>query len=541
MNYPLSTIHYPLNKMVYPTGFAKFIIVLTTISAAIMELLDTSIVNVALFNMAGSLGVNVEDVAWVITSYAIANVIIIPLTGFLGEYFGRKNYYLVSMIIFVFASYMCGASTTLPMLVFWRFIQGIGGGALLSTSQAILFDAFPPKDRAIASGLFGMGVIMGPTLGPTLGGWVMEHLDWPWIFYINLPVGLVACLLAYNFIEKKEGEGKSKSDIEIDYLGILLLAVGIGSLQYVLERGESEDWFASFTIQWLTLAALIGVVGFIWRELVIPNPAVRLSILKNRTLAMTNVFTFVVGIGLFTSVYVFPVMVQRINGFTPYETGLAILLPTLIGAFIFPIVGKMMAKGAPPTPFIFVGCIMFIIFGFYGGTMNGDADRWDFFYVLMLRTFGISLMQLPLINQAVAGLPQKDYAPAIAINNMIRQLGGAFGIALANNYVSTHFAQHRSDLIAHVYQSNPVTAERLTALTNGMIAKTGDATTAAQQALTILNLSVDKQAYLLSYLDTYRLISLFFIAILPFIFFVKPKKKKAEEAAAAAKAAMEAH
>ena len=524
--------------MTYPTGFAKFIIVLTTITAAIMELLDTSIVNVALFNMAGSLGVNVEDVAWVITSYAIANVIIIPLTGFLGEYFGRKNYYLVSMIIFVFASYMCGASTTLPMLVFWRFVQGIGGGALLSTSQAILFDAFPPKDRAIASGLFGMGVIMGPTLGPTLGGWVMEHLDWPWIFYINLPVGLVACLLAYNFIEKKEGEGKSKSDIEIDYLGILLLAVGIGSLQYVLERGESEDWFASFTIQWLTVAALIGVVGFIWRELVIPNPAVRLSILKNRTLAMTNVFTFVVGIGLFTSVYVFPVMVQRINGFTPYETGLAILFPTLVGVFLFPVIGKLMANGAPPTPFIVVGCLTFILFGYWGGTMTGDADRWDFFYVLVLRTFGISLMQLPLISQAVAGLSPQDYPAAIAINNMIRQLGGAFGIAIANNYVATHYAQHRADLISNVTATNPLAAERLTNMTNGIIAKTGDPITAADQAMRYLSLAVDKQAYLLSYLDTYSMISVFFICVFPLIFFVKGKKNASKEAA---EAAMDAH
>ena len=200
-----------------------------------------------------------------------------------------------------------------------------------------------------------------------------------------------------------------------------------------------------------------------------------------------------------------------------------------------------MAKGAPPTPFIVIGCIMFIIFGYYGGTMTGDADRWDFFYVLVLRTFGISMMQLPLINQAVAGLPQKDYAPAIAINNMIRQLGGAFGIALANNFVATHFAQHRTDLISNIYQTNPVATERLTALTNGMIAKTGDATTAAQQALALLNFSVDKQAYLLSYLDTYRLISLFFIAILPLIIFVKPKKKEATPSVEAAKAAMEAH
>lgn len=521
-------------------GLAKFVIVLTTVSAAVMELLDTSIVNVALFNMAGGLGVNIEDMAWVITSYAIANVIIIPLTGFLSEYFGRKTYYIGSMILFTFASYMCGASGSLWALVLWRFIQGIGGGALLSTSQAILFDAFEPQDRAIASGLFGMGVILGPTLGPTVGGWVIEHLDWPWIFYINLPIGAIATLLAWNFIDRKPEEGKNKANIEIDYIGISLLAVGIGSLQYVLERGEAVDWFSSSAIRVLTPLAVIGLVGFVWRELSIPNPAVRLSVLKNRTLAITNIFSFVVGIGLFTSVYVFPVMVQRINGFSAMETGLAILYPTLAGVLIFPILGRLMSKGFPPTPFIVVGCIMFIIFGLYGGTMTGEANRWDFFYVLILRTFGISLMQLPLINQAVAGLEAKDYAAGIAINNMIRQLGGAFGIALANNFVATHFAQHRSDLIANVHSTNPAVTERLNLLTQGLAARSGDVAKAGDQALYLLNAAVNKQAYLLSYLDTYRIVSVFFIVIFPLIFFVKGKKKT-QDLEAIKEAAMEAH
>src|ERR1700750_1230482 len=214
---------------------AKFIIVLTTVTAAIMELIDTSIVNVALNDMSGSLGVSIEDISWVITSYAIANVIIIPLTGFLAEYFGRKNYYIVSMIIFTLASYMCAESNSLIEIIIWRFVQGVGGGALLSTSQAILFDAFEVKDRPIASGLFGMGIVLGPTLGPTLGGYIMESFSWPLIFIINVPIGIIACILAYTFIGKKEGEGKKKKEIKIDYNGILLLMVGIGCLQFVLE------------------------------------------------------------------------------------------------------------------------------------------------------------------------------------------------------------------------------------------------------------------------------------------------------------------
>lgn len=209
-------------------GFARAIIVITTVSAAIMELIDTSIVNVALNDISGSLGVSIEDVSWVITAYAIANVIIIPLTGFLAEYFGRKNYYIASMIIFTAASYLCGQSDSLLELILWRFVQGIGGGALLSTSQAILFDAFEPKDRPMAAGLFGMGIVLGPTLGPTLGGWIIEHNSWPLIFMINIPIGIIATFLSFTFIEKKEGEGKGKDEIKIDYTGIMLLMAGIG-------------------------------------------------------------------------------------------------------------------------------------------------------------------------------------------------------------------------------------------------------------------------------------------------------------------------
>ena len=245
--------------MALPKGFARTIIVITTISAAIMELIDTSIVNVALTDMSGSLGVSIEDISWVITAYAIANVIIIPLTGFLAEYFGRKNYYIVSMVIFTVASYLCGQSTGLVEIIIFRFIQGIGGGALLSTSQAILFDAFEVKDRPIAAGLFGMGIVLGPTLGPTLGGYIMESYSWPLIFMINIPIGIVATLLAYTFIDKKAGEGTKKKSIKIDYNGILLLAIGIGCLQFVLERGDAEDWFSSNAIRICTVLAIVGV------------------------------------------------------------------------------------------------------------------------------------------------------------------------------------------------------------------------------------------------------------------------------------------
>ncbi len=522
-------------------GLAKFIIVLTTVSAAVMELVDTSIVNVALNDMAGSLGVSIEDISWVITAYAIANVIIIPLTGFLAEYFGRKNYYLVSMIIFTFASYMCAESTGLVEMIVWRFVQGVGGGALLSTSQAILFDAFEPKDRPFASGLFGMGLVLGPTLGPTLGGYIIEHMSWPMIFMINIPIGIVAAILTYVFIDRKPNEGKNKSNMQIDYTGIALLMAGIGCLQYVLERGEAEDWLSSTSIRICSVIAVLGLIGFITYELSIKNPAVNLRVLGDRNLAFTTVFTFVAGLGLFTSVFVYPVLAQRVLGYTAYETGLSLLPPTLIGVVMMPIIGRSMAKGSRILIFIVVGFILYAIYSWLSSRVSPDVNKWDFFFPLALRAIGISMVQLPLINQAVAGLQPKDYPSGIALNNMIRQLGGAFGIAMANNYIANRYAQHRSDLVSNLTNGAATFSNQANNIAQNFIAKGGvDASTATTKAYAMISNSVDRQAYYLSYLDTFQLITIFFIAVIPLVVFLKTKKQSPQDKAAAA-AVAEAH
>ncbi len=524
--------------MATPRGIAKAIIVITTVTAAIMELIDTSIVNVALTDISGSLGVSIEDISWVITSYAIANVIIIPLTGFLAEYFGRKNYYIVSMIIFTAASYLCGQSDSLLELIIWRFVQGVGGGALLSTSQAILFDAFEPEERPMAAGLFGMGIVLGPTLGPTLGGWIIEHNSWPLIFMINIPIGIVATFLAFTFIDKKEGEGKGKDAIKIDYTGILLLMAGIGCLQFVLERGESEDWFSSELIRYCSIIAFLGMGTFIWHELRVKQPAVNLRVLTNRNLAFTTIFTFVAGFGLFTSVFVYPVLAQRVMGFTAFETGNSLLLPTLAGVIMMPIIGKLMSKGVSPIPFVITGFSLFAVYAFYSAEMPPDAGKWDFFWPLLIRAFGISLSQLPLINQAVVGLAPKDYASGISLNNMIRQLGGAFGIAMANNYVAQQYFKHRSNLIANLPSDGAQWQERVSGISQGIAAKTGDFHGATQRAYKMIDMSVDRQAYYLSYLDTFRLVGIFFIVVIPLVFFLRTRKKLDT---AALEAAAEAH
>ncbi len=524
-----------------PKGFARAIIVLTTVTAAVMELVDTSIVNVALSEMSGSLGVNIEDISWVITAYAIANVIIIPLTGFLAEYFGRKNYYLVSMVIFTIASYMCGQSDSLIELVIWRFVQGIGGGALLSTSQSILFDAFEPKDRPIAAGMFGMGLVLGPTLGPTLGGYIIDHSSWPLIFMINIPIGIIATLLTFYFVDKKEGEGKNKANIKVDYTGILLLMAGIGCLQFVLERGQSEDWLNSESIRICSVIAVVGLISFVAYELNIKQPAVNLRLLGNKNLAFTTIFTFVAGFGLFTSVFIFPVLAQRVLGFTAYETGNSLLLPTMAAVILMPIIGKMMSKGVTPVPLIFIGFILFSVYAFMSAGISPDVGKADFFYILVIRAVGISMCQLPLINQAVVGLAPKDYPTGISLNNMVRQLGGAVGIAVANNYVASRYAQHRTDLVSAMPAGSFQLNERVNTIAQGIIAKTGDVASATSKAYASINYAVDKQAYYLSYLDSFRLIGIFFLLVLPLVFFLRVKKKSAAETASQMKAVSESH
>ncbi len=527
--------------MTRPQGFAKFIIVITTITAAVMELLDTTIVNVALNQISGALGATIEDIAWVITSYAIANVIIIPMTGFLGEYFGRKNYYLGSMILFGIASYFCGMSESLWELVFWRFIQGIGGGALLSTSQAILFDAFEPEDRPMASGFFGMGIILGPSLGPVLGGYLVDNFHWSDIFLVNIPICIIAVILTVVYIDRKEGEGANRRNMKIDYLGIIFLMITVGALQFMLEKGESEGWFDSKFINICAFLFVAGLAAFIYREISIDQPVVNLKIFKNQTFTMSSIFTLVGGFGLFTSVFVYPIMVQRINGLTPTETGLSLMVPTFLGVFLFPMIGRYLSKGGKPLPFMIAGILIYIIFGFIGGESTSDMGRWDFFPMQMLRVIGVSFLQMPLINQAVAGLKPNEYAAGISLTNMIRQLGGAFGIAVANNYATTRAAQHRSDLLSNITAENPLFQQRWQGLSQTMAQKTGQLIESGNIAYKQIDLMVTKQAYYLAYLDTFRLVSIIFILIFPFVFLIKTPKKTTVDVAKLAKASEEAH
>ncbi|TRZ70181.1 MAG: DHA2 family efflux MFS transporter permease subunit, partial [Bacteroidetes bacterium] len=485
---------------------AKIIIALTTISAAIMELIDTSIVNVALNQMAGNLGASIEDIAWVITSYAIANVIIIPMTGFLAAFFGRRRYYMASIIIFTIASVFCGMSTSLWQIVLWRFVQGLGGGGLLSTSQSILFETFPGKQRGLAAALFGMGVVLGPTLGPTVGGLIIDTYSWPLIFYINVPFGILASILTYRFIPR--GFDLSVKP-RIDWSGIFLLTIGIGSLQYVLERGESEDWYDSKLIIWLTVIAVVGLVTFIWWELKQKDPVVNLRILKDRNLALTTILTFIVGFILFTSVFVFPLMLQRVLGYTAYETGLTLLPASILSLFFMPFIGKALSAGTSPKVFVTIGFITLIGFGILMSRADLNVSSGFFALPLMIRGAGLACLFVPLNAMAVAGLQPRDIPQGVALNNMMRQMGGSFGIAIINNYIAHRVAVHRIDLISNIYNGGFLFTERYNQIYQSLQAKLPLAANLQQQTYKVIELSVMKQSFMLSYLDAFLYATLF--------------------------------
>jgi len=508
-----------------PTGFARAIIVITTISAAIMELIDISIVNVALSDISGNLGATIEDTSWVVTAYAIANVIIIPLTGFFARLFGRKKYYIASIFIFTLSSYMCGQAGSLVSLVIWRFIQGVGGGALLSTSQGILFDAFEPAKRPMAAAMFGMGIVLGPTIGPILGGIIVDNYSWPLIFYINIPFGIVATILTLRFIRRTEDEkNPNREKPLIDFTGIAFLAMGVGSLQYVLERGESDGWFEDRIIILLTFLGAFGLISFIYRELTANKPMINLHVMKRRNLWASNVLTFAVGFGMFGSIFIFPVLVQRILGYTPTDAGLGLVPAAIAAIFCMPIVGRSLGAGTPPLVFVVIGFVFFILHGYTSSLATPDVGLPFFFWTQVFRGIGTACLTVPLINQAVVGLTPQEMPSGIALTNMLRQLGGAFGIAVMNTYVAQRYAVHRYDLVSNLQQNDPNLIQRLSQYQAGALNAGINSTQSTDFSYRILDLAVTKQGFLMAYTDSFMLIALFFVCVIPFMFLLRTKK-----------------
>ena len=506
----------------------KYLIAIAVTLAAVLELIDTSIVNVAIPHMMGNLGATLDEISWISTGYIIANVIVIPLSSWLSGYFGRKRYLTGSILLFVAASFFCGAATTLGGLIFWRVIQGLGGGALLSTAQSTLFEAFPPEEVGIGQAMFGVGVMVGPTIGPTLGGYIVDNLNWPWIFYINIPLGLFAAFMVYTYVHDSAHQEKANT---IDGSGILLLALCVGSLQWMLERGERFDWFDSRFVTALGVTAVVSFVLLIWRELTIDEPVIDLRVLMNRQLAAGVTMGAFLGFALYGSVFVLPVFLQGLHGFTANQTGMVILPGAIASAITMMFVGRNSARlDARFTVPVGAGLFFYSMYLLSQLTLESGAN--DLFWPLVSRGVGLGLIFVPLTGATMAELKPNQLSQGTGMFNLTRQLGGSLGIAISATLLSRFTAQSRALLAEHIVIGDPATVARVEGITRALIAKGANVVVAKQQALMILDRQLQGQASMLAFSKLYLLSGLALLASLPLLLLFRSGKSRGHGPAA---------
>jgi len=498
----------------------KYYIAIAVTLAAVLELVDTSIVNVAIPHMMGNLGATLDEISWVSTGYIIANVIVIPMSGWLSAYFGRKRYLTGSIMLFVLASFFCGAATSLGGLVFWRVVQGIGGGALLSTAQSTLFEAFPPEEVGIGQAMFGVGVMVGPTLGPTLGGWIVDNYNWPWIFYINVPLGILAAVLVFTYVQ--DSIHQERAD-KIDVLGFLLLATCVGSLQFMLEKGERYDWFDSRLVTGLAITSFVSFVLLIWRELTIDEPIINFRVLKSRQLAAGVSIAAVLGLALFGSIFILPIFLQSLHGLTANQTGLVILPGAIASAVTMAVVGKN-ANRLDARATVTFGAILFFIAMYLLARMTLVSGPAQTFWPLVLRGVGLGLIFVPLTNASMAELKPSELAQGTGMFNLTRQLGGSMGIAIMATLLTRFTVAKKAVLTEHVTTMDPISLGRLDGIVHGLIARGVSPLAAKQQALFMLDRQIQAQASVLAFSRIYILSGVILLAVLPLLFLFKTGK-----------------
>lgn len=509
----------------------RWIILFGLITAAIMEVLDTTIINVALPQMAGNLGATQEEIGWVSTGYILSNVIFLPMTAFFAARFGRRNYLTFSIILFILASFFCGTSHSLGELVFWRIVQGAGGAALLSTAQATLRQIFPREEQGMVQSIFMLGIIVAPTLGPTLGGWITDNYTWNWCFYINVPIGIAAAFMVSTFLHDPPNVDKVRAPV--DWTGIGLLTVGVGGLQYVLEEGNSRDWFADALIVRLAVLSAVCLVTMIWWELSPRNdhPVVNFRVLHNRTLS-ASIFLFItLGFGLYGGVFLFPLFAQGILHFTPTETGLAMLPGGLATGASALISGRLLNGNKPLVDarvLIAFGIALFAVSMWKMGHLSTAAGESDVRAALLVRGFGLGLLFVPINNVAYASLEPHEAQQAAGLINLSRQLGGSFGIAVLANYVSKHTEYHRSDLVSNLAAGDLLTDQRVQMLTKGFLGRGMSAIDAQHAALQALNGQVTQQASMLSFNDAWIVVLIVFIIVSPSILLLRKAQGQME-------------
>ncbi|MDE2482083.1 MAG: DHA2 family efflux MFS transporter permease subunit [bacterium] len=481
------------------------LITITVMLGLIMAIIDTTIVNVALNTIGGNLGASVDEVSWVATGYILANVCVMPLNGWLTAYLGRKRFYAASLAIFTIASLLCGTATNITQLVLYRVIQGIGGGALQPTAQAILFETYPPERRGNAMAIFGLGAMVGPAIGPTLGGYIVDNASWPLIFYINIPIGIIAFLMTMSFIPNPKFIERPKAGI--DWTGLSLLTVGLASLQYVLERGEHDDWFSSQTILMLSAVAVVTLVFFVFKMIRDRHPLVQLRVFRLPSFTIGNIIGVITGFGLFGTALILPLFFQTILNLTAFDTGLALLPGALSTALSMVIVGRILNRIDARASIAF-GMFIFAYSCWMLGDLNTNAGYWDVFWPRLIQGFGLGFLFVPLSTISLGDVPVAELAGATGVYTLVRQLGGSFGIAILTTLLVHESAVAWNVLAAGVTQSHGYSIGALTQM-------------------------VAQQSAMIAYDYLFRLTAIVFVLAIPLVFFIRVKPRAAAAGALA--------
>ena len=499
---------------------SRGLIAFTVMLPTLIEIIDTSIVNVSLDHIRGSLSAGYDEATWTITAYLVSNAIVIPMAGWLAKLIGRKNYQIASIALFTFSSFMCGSAWSLNSLIFFRVLQGIGGGGLVPISQSILLESFPREKHGQAMAIFGLGAMVGPIVGPLLGGWITDTLSWRWILYINIPIGILSIVM--NVIVIEDPPYMKRQKMKIDYWGLVFLAVGLGALQFMLDKGESEDWFASSKIMAFGIIAAVSLTLLVINEYYSETPIVNLKLFKDRTFTSGSLVMFFVFLNLFGSIVLLPIYLQMMMGYTSFYAGLVLGPGGIATLFAMPIAGKFIGR-VNPKRFLIFGMSVCAISTYMMSRFNLTTDFWTFVWPRMTLGFGMGMTFIPLTTLTLSHIPKERMTEATSVYNLLRNLGGSVGIAMTTTILSRRAQFHQTRLVEHLSPLDPgyvIAHEKIT----GALSLKGLPPAGADD---LMYRELIRQSTTLAFTDAFLMICLLIVCVIPLVFIMKWAKAPA--------------